>query len=326
MPRLRLIKNKHPEDDASSNVLEDQATGTFGSWTFLPREKPYVTLDPLKEAQDPVSMYQAELRQYSLPTDEELAYYAPLLKEPKDSDQYHRAREFYLKSHLRLVCSVAKGYIRKAVWAGMTYGDLISEGNKGLLRAIEKYDPDKGFKLTTYAPWWIRQAVARAIQNNKGARRIPIHLHYKYNRVQKGLVHLRTALGREPTLKEASESLGIPQRNLEFILNEFTSPLSLEIIKEDRDTNILNYLKSPDPNYERFAAHAKLLEIINTRPCKERLIIKYRFGFLGGEGLSLERIGEKLGVSRERIRQIEAKTLKKLQNPKISRMLEALYE
>ena len=235
-----------------------------------------------------------------------------------------QAREHLIKANTRLVVSVAKRYNGR----GVPFLDLIQEGNLGLMKAVEKYDYRKGFRFSTYATWWIRQTITRAIADQGRTIRVPVHMVDRIRVMYKRTHELEQRLGREPTTDELAESLEIPKKKLEWMIRVSWLPLSLETpINEDEDESELgNFIEdqvTPTPNQSVYTKllSEKIEEILDSLPYREARILRLRFGLENGRFYTLEEVGKKFGLTRERIRQIETKALRRLRHPRRSRQL-----
>ena len=235
-----------------------------------------------------------------------------------------QAREHLIKANTRLVVSVAKRYNGR----GVPFLDLIQEGNLGLMKAVEKYDYRKGFRFSTYATWWIRQTITRAIADQGRTIRVPVHMVDRIRIMYKRTHELEQKLGREPTPEELAESLDIPKQKLEWMIRVSWLPLSLETpINEDEDESELgNFIEDQDTLTPSQSVYTKLLsekidEVLDSLPYREARILRLRFGLENGRYYTLEEVGKKFGLTRERIRQIETKALRRLRHPRRSRQL-----
>ena len=234
------------------------------------------------------------------------------------------AREHLIKANTRLVVSVAKRYNGR----GVPFLDLIQEGNLGLMKAVEKYDYKKGFRFSTYATWWIRQTITRAIADQGRTIRVPVHMVDRIRVMYKRTHELEQILGREPTVDELAESLEVPKQKLEWMIRVSWLPLSLETpINEDEDESELgNFIEDQETPTPSQSVYTKLLsekinEILDSLPSREARILRLRFGLENGRYYTLEEVGKKFGLTRERIRQIETKALRRLRNPRRARQL-----
>lgn len=267
---------------------------------------------------DPVRMYLREIGRIPLLTfDEELDLAKRILEGDED------AKQKLAESNLRLVVSIAKKYVGR----GMLFLDLIQEGNMGLIKAVEKFDYTKGFKFSTYATWWIRQAITRAIADQARTIRIPVHMVETINKLIRTSRHLLQQLGREPSPEEIAQEMEIPVEKVVEIQKIAQDPVSLETpIGEEDDSHLGDFIQDDDsPAPQDSAAYTmlreQLEEVMNTLTPREAKVLKLRFGLEDGKSRTLEEVGREFKVTRERIRQIEAKALRKLRHPSRSKKL-----
>ena len=275
---------------------------------------------------DPVRMYLREIGRIPLLTyEQELDLAKRILKEGENSsdEDAEEARQQLAESNLRLVVSIAKKYVGR----GMLFLDLIQEGNMGLIKAVEKFDYTKGFKFSTYATWWIRQAITRAIADQARTIRIPVHMVETINKLIRTSRHLLQQLGREPTTEEIAAEMEIPVEKVIEIQKIAQDPVSLETpIGEEDDSHLGDFIQDDDsPAPQDSAAYTllkeQLEEVMNTLTPREAKVLKLRFGLEDGKARTLEEVGREFQVTRERIRQIEAKALRKLRHPSRSKKL-----
>ncbi len=233
------------------------------------------------------------------------------------------AREHLITANSRLVISVAKKYMGR----GVPFLDLIQEGNIGLIRATKKFDYRRGHKFSTYATWWIRQAVTRAIADQGRTIRVPVHMGDQINKLLRVQHQLTQKLGREPTIEELAEALGVPPRKVENMIQVARRPLSLETPTDDEEDSVLgDFIEDeeappPDETATYNLLREQLNEILSTLPPREVRILQLRYGLLDGQPYTLEEVGRKMGVTRERVRQIEAQALSRLRQLSIRRKL-----
>ena len=268
--------------------------------------------------EDPVRMYLKEIGKVPLLTaDEEVE----LAKRMADGDE--NAKKRLAEANLRLVVSIAKRYVGR----GMLFLDLIQEGNLGLIKAVEKFDYHKGFKFSTYATWWIRQAITRAIADQARTIRIPVHMVETINKLIRVSRQLLQELGREPTPEEIAAQLDMPVERVREILKISQEPVSLETpIGEEEDSHLGDFIQDDNVPVPAEAAAQTLLkeqldEVLDTLTEREQKVLRLRFGMNDGRARTLEEVGKEFDVTRERIRQIEAKALRKLRHPSRSRKL-----
>ncbi len=267
---------------------------------------------------DPVRMYLREIGKIPLLTFEEELDLAQKILEGDEE-----AKQKLAESNLRLVVSIAKKYVGR----GMLFLDLIQEGNMGLIKAVEKFDYTKGFKFSTYATWWIRQAITRAIADQARTIRIPVHMVETINKLIRTSRNLLQQLGREPTPEEIAQEMEIPIEKVIEIQKIAQDPVSLETpIGEEEDSHLGDFIQDEDSPAPHDAASYTLLkeqleEVMNTLTPREAKVLKLRFGLEDGKSRTLEEVGKEFNVTRERIRQIEAKALRKLRHPSRSKKL-----
>jgi RNA polymerase primary sigma factor len=267
---------------------------------------------------DPVRMYLKEIGKIPLLTPERESYLAEKISEGDKA-----AKDELIEANLRLVVSIAKRHVGK----GMYFLDLIQEGNLGLIKAVEKFDYSKGYKFSTYATWWIRQAITRAIADQARTIRIPVHMVETIHKVSRTMRQLLQEFGREPTTDEIAESLGMTADKVREIIKIAQDPVSLETpIGEEEDSHLGDFVKDNDsPAPSDSASYSLLREqlcnILHTLTPREEEVIKLRFGLEDGRPRTLEEVGKKFEITRERIRQIEAKALRKLRHPSRSKAL-----
>ena len=271
---------------------------------------------------DPVKLYLKEIGSYPLLS---ITEEIELAKRIEHGDE--RAKQVLTESNLRLVVSIAKRYVGR----GLSFLDLIQEGNLGLIKAVEKFDYTKGYKFSTYATWWIRQAITRSIADQSRTIRIPVHMSEVINKTYRVSRNLLQELGREPTEQELADAMGLPIEKVREILKVSADPISLDTpIGEEDDSHLGDFIKDESiVGPEEAASYAVLQDqigkLLDTLTEREQRVLVLRFGLKDGRTRTLEEVGKEFNVTRERIRQIEAKALRKLRHPSRSKMLKG-YE
>ena len=306
------------ENNIEIKSEEDEDTGEIEEI-----ESPDKILEDLTNSKDikindPVRMYLKEIGRINLLTSDEEFEYAKLANE---GDEH--AKSMLAESNLRLVVSIAKRYVGR----GMLFLDLIQEGNIGLMKAVDKFDPGKGYKFSTYATWWIRQAITRAIADQARTIRIPVHMVETINKLARIQRQLTQELNREPTDEEIAKKLGISLEKVREVYKISQDPVSLETpIGEEDDSHLGDFIKdertmSPEEYTEIGMLKEELSGVLLTLTEREEKVLRLRFGLDDGQCRTLEEVGQIFNVTRERIRQIEAKALRKLRHPSRSRKL-----
>ena len=304
-----------PPDDLVPEIEELQEIETMAAEEELVDPE---TLADNFSVDDPVKMYLKEIGKVNLLTAEEEIELAMLM-----SQGDKEAKRKMAEANLRLVVSVAKRYVGR----GMLFLDLIQEGNLGLIKAVEKFDYTKGYKFSTYATWWIRQAITRAIADQARTIRIPVHMVETINRVMRISRQLLQELGHDPTPEEIAEDMGMPVEKVREILKIAQEPVSLETpIGEEDDSHLGDFIPDEDASEPAEAASFALLkeqlsDVLGTLTPREEKVLRLRFGIEDGRTRTLEEVGREFNVTRERIRQIEAKALRKLRHPSRSKKL-----
>ncbi|MFW6006456.1 MAG: RNA polymerase sigma factor RpoD [Bacillota bacterium] len=267
---------------------------------------------------DPVRMYLKEIGKVDLLSAEEEVSLAKRMEQGEEE-----AKRKLVEANLRLVVSIAKKYVGR----GMLFLDLIQEGNMGLMKAVEKFDYTKGYKFSTYATWWIRQAITRSIADQARTIRIPVHMVETINKLIRVSRQLLQEKGREPTAEEIGEEMDISEEKVREIMKISQEPVSLETpIGEEEDSHLGDFIEDEDSPAPANAASYLLLkeqldDVLDTLTDREKRVLELRFGIEDGRPRTLEEVGKEFGVTRERIRQIEAKALRKLRHPSRSKKL-----
>ncbi len=306
------------------DYLEKYNIDVIGSMEEMPEEEELdLTLPEGISVDDPVRMYLKEIGKVPLlSADEEIE----LAKRMEQGDE--EAKQRLAEANLRLVVSIAKRYVGR----GMLFLDLIQEGNMGLIKAVEKFDYRKGYKFSTYATWWIRQAITRAIADQARTIRIPVHMVETINKLIRVSRQLLQDLGRDPTPEEIAEEMDMPVGKVREILKVAQEPVSLETpIGEEEDSHLGDFIPDTEMMIPADAAaftllKEQLLEVLKTLTDREQKVLRLRFGLDDGRARTLEEVGKEFQVTRERIRQIEAKALRKLRHPSRSKKLRDYLE
>lgn len=307
---IKVTSDDIAELDNIMDVLETQPE-------VIPNLPDSVSID------DPVRMYLKEMGKISLLTADEEVEIATRIANGDES-----AREKLAEANLRLVVSIAKRYVGR----GMLFLDLIQEGNLGLIKAVEKFDYTKGYKFSTYATWWIRQAITRAIADQARTIRIPVHMVETINKLSRVKRQLLQELGRDPQPDEIAAEMGVSPEKVREIMKIAQDPVSLETpIGEEEGSHLGDFIPDDDVPAPAEAATATLLkeqlmDVLNTLTPREEKVLRLRFGIDDGHQRTLEEVGKEFNVTRERIRQIEAKALRKLRHPSRSRKLRDFLE
>ena len=288
---IEIVSEDGSDDASGEEITSDMAVEDL-------------TLSKDVKINDPVRMYLKEIGRINLLTSDEEFEYAQRAVQGDEE-----AKKILAESNLRLVVSIAKRYVGR----GMLFLDLIQEGNIGLMKAVEKFDPTRGYKFSTYATWWIRQAVTRAIADQARTIRVPVHMVETINKLARVQRQLTQELNREPTDEEIAERLGISIDKVREVYKISQDPVSLETpIGEEDDSHLGDFIRE---------LKEELKEVLSTLTEREEKVLRLRFGLDDGQCRTLEEVGQIFGVTRERIRQIEAKALRKLRHPSRSRKL-----
>ncbi|MBQ4361734.1 MAG: RNA polymerase sigma factor RpoD [Lachnospiraceae bacterium] len=322
--KLYSVLEENEIDVLEIDVDKEVDPDADGSDLDIPKDetedmiKDDLTIPDTISTEDPVRLYLKEIGKVPLLTAEEEV---DLAKRMGDGDE--EAKHKLTEANLRLVVSIAKRYVGR----GMLFLDLIQEGNLGLIKAVEKFDYTKGFKFSTYATWWIRQAITRAIADQARTIRIPVHMVETINKLMRVQRQLLQELGREPTEEEIAAEMNLSVERVREILKIAQEPVSLETpIGEEEDSHLGDFIQDENVPVPAEAAARMLLkeqldEVLDTLTEREQKVLRLRFGMNDGRARTLEEVGKEFDVTRERIRQIEAKALRKLRHPSRSRKL-----
>lgn len=326
---IEIIEEEQPNDFELSDIENDDEEEAVpkGDVEVSKKGEKEVnlesTLPKTVAVDDPVRMYLKEIGKVPLLTAEEEI---DLAKRMENGDNY--AKQKLCEANLRLVVSIAKRYVGR----GMLFLDLIQEGNLGLIKAVDKFNWRKGFKFSTYATWWIRQAITRSIADQARTIRIPVHMVETINKLMRIQRQLLQELGREPLPEEIAKEMDLSEEKVREILKIAQEPVSLETpIGEEEDSHLGDFIPDDDvPAPAEAAAFSmlkeQLVEVLDTLTDREQKVLKLRFGLEDGRARTLEEVGKRFDVTRERIRQIEAKALRKLRHPSRSKKLKDYLE
>ena len=302
---------------------EEELLPTDAEILDLPEELPesneeLLNVDESAPLSDPVRMYLKEIGKIDLLSAEEEQEIGKRMSEGDEA-----AKKRMIEANLRLVVSIAKRYVGR----GMHLLDLIQEGNIGLLKAVDKFDYSKGYKFSTYATWWIRQSITRAVADQARTIRVPVHMVETINKVAKASRSLVQELGREPNVREISERIGISEEKVSEVMKIAQEPVSLETpVGEEDDSHLGDFIPDSDAKEPAESASYNMLrqqlnEVMETLTPRECKVLRLRFGLEDGRPHTLEEVGKEFDVTRERVRQIESKALRKLRHPSRSRIL-----
>ncbi len=318
----RAVGTRSLEDLPLMPEAEEEETAE-GADAASPEDQLEISVPDGIALDDPVRMYLKEIGRVSLLTAKQEVELARRIEEGDES-----AAKKLAEANLRLVVSIARRYVGR----GMHFLDLIQEGNLGLMKAVEKFDYRKGFKFSTYATWWIRQAISRAIADQARTIRIPVHMVETINRLVRTQRQLLQDLGREPTAEEIADEMDVSAERVREIIKVAQEPVSLETpIGDEGDSHLADFIEDEDAESPADAASYLLLreqigEVLATMTPREQKVLELRFGLEDGRARTLEEVGHAFGVTRERIRQIEAKALRKLRHPSRAKQLKDFLE
>ncbi len=336
-----------PEADGTKSAIQEGAPPTFvdSPQEESPTPSPEALVDDVLDvADDSISLYLKEIGRIPLLSQQEEISLATLMEQgnrarawlkqnhatPKEKEMLAQqiragemARQHLAEANFRLVVSIAKKYVGR----GVSFLDIIQEGNIGLLRAVEKFDHKRGFKFSTYATWWIRQAITRAIADQSRTIRVPVHMSERINNLRRTSHRMTQEMGREPTIEELAAEMNTSRRAVERLIRIAQHPLSLEMpLAEEEDTSLADFIEDNRTLPPSDATTNKLLQeqmddILSSLSPREDMVLQLRYGLKGRQPHTLEEVGRKFGVTRERIRQIEAGALRKLRHPRRIRRL-----
>jgi RNA polymerase primary sigma factor len=309
-----VVLSNGDEEEPSDEILLELDDDTEDAQS----EVEALTNSSYSMSDDPVHLYLKEIGNYPLLS---MADEVELAKKIAEGDEY--AKQLLAESNLRLVVSIAKRYVGR----GLSFLDLIQEGNLGLIKAVEKFDYTKGYKFSTYATWWIRQAITRSIADQSRTIRIPVHMSEVINKTYRVSRNLLQDLGREPTEQELADAMNLPIDKVREILKVSADPISLDTpIGEEDDSHLGDFISDESMMGPEDAASYSILKdqiskLLDTLTDREQRVLVLRFGLKDGRSRTLEEVGKEFNVTRERIRQIEAKALRKLRHPSRAKML-----
>lgn len=313
-----VLQNSDPEDEPNEDALLELEDSELVEDISEDFNEDLLAGTNIVMSDDPVKLYLKEIGSYPLLSiDEEIELAKKIEQEDED------AKQTLAESNLRLVVSIAKRYVGR----GLSFLDLIQEGNLGLIKAVEKFDYTKGYKFSTYATWWIRQAITRSIADQSRTIRIPVHMSEVINKTYRVSRSLLQELGREPTEQELSEAMKLPVEKIREILKVSADPISLDTpIGEEDDSHLGDFIKDdtivgPEDAAAYSVLQDQISKLLDTLTEREQRVLILRFGLKDGRTRTLEEVGKEFNVTRERIRQIEAKALRKLRHPSRARML-----
>lgn len=313
-----VLQNTDPEDEPNEDALLELEDSELVEDISEDFNEDLLAGTNIVMSDDPVKLYLKEIGSYPLLSiDEEIELAKKIEQEDED------AKQTLAESNLRLVVSIAKRYVGR----GLSFLDLIQEGNLGLIKAVEKFDYTKGYKFSTYATWWIRQAITRSIADQSRTIRIPVHMSEVINKTYRVSRSLLQELGREPTEQELSEAMKLPVEKIREILKVSADPISLDTpIGEEDDSHLGDFIKDdtivgPEDAAAYSVLQDQISKLLDTLTEREQRVLILRFGLKDGRTRTLEEVGKEFNVTRERIRQIEAKALRKLRHPSRARML-----